>query len=398
MWFTEQAANKIGRITTAGAITEHATCRPRARTFLGIAAGPDGALWFTEQNTHSIGHITAAGSVTEHPIPSGSTPAYIAAGPDGALWFTEVNDQTGGHVGRMTTDGTVTDELPIATSGLECSPTGITAGPDGNVWFTCELADQIGRIAVPKPAPPGGTRASTGRGHHGAALHRLIVLDGLDAQRHLRDARACGPRSGRCSAPVAGRGGDPAGPGLVVGARTVTNDDATLLWYSAQEWASRQVRQPGFYGRWYGSTLEGLPLDALGRLGLDFWIGLPVVMGIFTIAGWSLLSLAHRWRRSHRVLAAALRGAGVPVGVLHVLRHDRADVDGTALPRGRRRRAPDHAATITSARRSARLRSARPRRGDGPEQCAARRAGCPLVPAVTPPRTSTRRVGSLLRP
>ena len=47
------------------------------------------------------------------------------------------------------------DELPIATSGIECSPTGITAGPDGNVWFTCELADQIGRITVPKPTPPG---------------------------------------------------------------------------------------------------------------------------------------------------------------------------------------------------------------------------------------------------
>ena len=154
MWFTEQAANKIGRITTAGAITEHDV--PTAGTnVLGIAAGPDGALWFTEQNTHSIGRITTAGSVTEHPIPSGSTPAYIAAGPDGALWFTEVNDQTGDHVGRMTTDGTVTDELPIATSGIECSPTGITAGPDGNVWFTCELADQIGRITVPKPTPPG---------------------------------------------------------------------------------------------------------------------------------------------------------------------------------------------------------------------------------------------------
>jgi hypothetical protein len=87
-------------------------------------------------------------------------------------------------------------------------------------------------------------------------------------------------------------------------ARTVTNDDATLLWYSAQEWASRQVRQPGFYGQSYGSTLEGLPLDALARLGLEFWIGLPVVMGVFAIAGWSLLAIA-AWRRSHRVLAAA---------------------------------------------------------------------------------------------
>ncbi len=66
-----------------------------------------------------------------------------------------MNDQTGDRVGRITTAGTVTDELPIVTPDVGCSPTGITAGPDGNVWFTCELADQIGRVAVPKPAPPG---------------------------------------------------------------------------------------------------------------------------------------------------------------------------------------------------------------------------------------------------
>jgi streptogramin lyase len=46
-------------------------------------------------------------------------------------------------------------KLHIVTPDVECSPTGITRGPDGNVWFTCELADQIGRITVPKPVPPG---------------------------------------------------------------------------------------------------------------------------------------------------------------------------------------------------------------------------------------------------
>ena len=56
----------------------------------------------------------------------------------------------------MTTEGTVTDELPIQTPGEECSPTGISPGPDGNVWFTCELADQIGRFTLPRPAPPPG--------------------------------------------------------------------------------------------------------------------------------------------------------------------------------------------------------------------------------------------------
>jgi len=125
-----------------------------------IAPGPDGALWFTFSNAtefgNAIGRIDTAGNVQRFELPNpGSQPGYITAGPDGALWFTEVNEQTGDRVGRMTTDGTVTDELPIVTSEVECSPTGITAGPDGNVWFTCELADQIGRITVPKPVPPG---------------------------------------------------------------------------------------------------------------------------------------------------------------------------------------------------------------------------------------------------
>ena len=99
-------------------------------------------------------------------------------------------------------------------------------------------------------------------------------------------------------------------------ARTVTNDDATLLWYAAEEWGARQVRQPGFYGQSYGSTLEGLPLDALGRFGLDFWVGLPFVMGFFAIAGWSLLAIA-AWRRSHRALAAAALAAPALLSAYH---------------------------------------------------------------------------------
>ena len=67
-----------------------------------IVPGPDGALWFvaTEvtvigNTTRSggadkIGRITTVGAITEYPIPtSKSIPNGIAAGPDGALWFTE---------------------------------------------------------------------------------------------------------------------------------------------------------------------------------------------------------------------------------------------------------------------------------------------------------------------
>src|SRR5438128_1529458 len=39
----------------------------------GIAAGPDGALWFTEFNGNKIGRITTAGVITEFPIPTSNS-------------------------------------------------------------------------------------------------------------------------------------------------------------------------------------------------------------------------------------------------------------------------------------------------------------------------------------
>ena len=56
----------------------------------GITVGPDGALWFTEENGDKIGRITTAGDITEYPIPTvPAAPSEITTGPDGALWFTE---------------------------------------------------------------------------------------------------------------------------------------------------------------------------------------------------------------------------------------------------------------------------------------------------------------------
>ena len=87
--------NKIGRITTAGDITEFpiptADCFPQ-----GITTGPDGNLWFTEYNVNKIGRITTAGVITEFPLPTaGSFPQGITTGPDGNLWFTEYYDKIG---------------------------------------------------------------------------------------------------------------------------------------------------------------------------------------------------------------------------------------------------------------------------------------------------------------
>jgi len=129
LWFAESNGNQIGRITTAGVITEFPI--PTANSYpYGIAAGPDGNLWFVEAIGNQIGKMTPAGVVTEFPIPTAnSNPNFITSGPDGNLWFAE---STGGNIARITTAGVIT-EFRIPTAGG--NPAFPTAGPDGNVWF-----------------------------------------------------------------------------------------------------------------------------------------------------------------------------------------------------------------------------------------------------------------------
>ncbi len=98
LWFTEQTLGRIGRISTDGALEEYAIPNTSgvAQGEYGspapryIAAGPDGALWFTDGGDDSIGRITTAGQVSEYPIgttkPS-SPEGIVSAG--GELWFAE---------------------------------------------------------------------------------------------------------------------------------------------------------------------------------------------------------------------------------------------------------------------------------------------------------------------
>ena len=148
MWFTEAYGNRIGRITTAGAITEYPLAAgPGAFNTTGpiwIAVGPDGALWFTQQENSQIGRITTSGAITEYAVPTaGSHPNFgIAAGPDGAMWF---NEGTANNIGRITTAGVIT-EYSVPTAGAY--PAGIVAGPDGAMWFAEGNGNNIGRIAL----------------------------------------------------------------------------------------------------------------------------------------------------------------------------------------------------------------------------------------------------------
>jgi streptogramin lyase len=155
LWFTEFERNKIGRITPQGQVTEFQL--PGAHPDpLAITLGKDGNLWIVEWDR--IGKMTTAGTLSEYPLPFGynSNVLGIAPGPDGNIWFTEsrcpycdpsASGQTpndGATIGKITPAGAISEfTLPDYHAG----PRGITAGPDGNLWFTEEVGNKIGRIS-----------------------------------------------------------------------------------------------------------------------------------------------------------------------------------------------------------------------------------------------------------
>jgi streptogramin lyase len=142
LWFTESSSNKIGRITTAGVVTEFSTGLTGSSNPVGIALGPDGNMWFVECGAGNVDTITPSGIITQYTVGS-VAPFGIAAGPDGNLWFTEKGTA---KVGQIDTAGTVDNEYATTTAGSH--PLVITAGPDGNLWFVENTGNNIGRVTT----------------------------------------------------------------------------------------------------------------------------------------------------------------------------------------------------------------------------------------------------------
>jgi streptogramin lyase len=100
LWFTEydpsEKAGFIARITLSGSVMEF----PTTGHTESLTSGPDGNLWFTEIDANRIGRITPIGSITEFAVPTpNSFPSGITSGPDGNIWFTEGNNK---EIGRVT--------------------------------------------------------------------------------------------------------------------------------------------------------------------------------------------------------------------------------------------------------------------------------------------------------
>src|SRR5262249_32055349 len=108
-----------------------------------ITAGPDGALWFTEFSGDKIGRISTAGVITEFPLPPNRNPAGIIAGPDGRLYFAE---EFADRIGRMTTTGALAELAADMSPGADTR--GLAFGADGALWFTEFVGGRIGRTPL----------------------------------------------------------------------------------------------------------------------------------------------------------------------------------------------------------------------------------------------------------
>jgi streptogramin lyase len=149
LWFTEFWANRIGRMTPAGVLTEFPI--PTVETAPhGIVAGPDGSLWFVESHFRhtAVARITTSGVVTEYPLGGSADdqlqPTDIVAGLDGNLWLSETHPSAPqGEIVRVTRDGS----LKVFAMPKGTRPGGIATGPDRNIWFTDSGGNMVGRMS-----------------------------------------------------------------------------------------------------------------------------------------------------------------------------------------------------------------------------------------------------------
>ena len=97
LWFNEGSqAGRIGKIPTSetpgssSGETEYAVTNGGAAGFQSMTTGTDGNVWFVDSANNAIGKMTTAGVVTEFTLSvAGAFPSAITSGPGNTMWFTE---------------------------------------------------------------------------------------------------------------------------------------------------------------------------------------------------------------------------------------------------------------------------------------------------------------------
>ncbi|HSN86729.1 MAG TPA: hypothetical protein VL025_08220, partial [Thermoanaerobaculia bacterium] len=134
--------NVVGRVRRNGEVEEFRTPTPESAP-TSIKVAPDGTIWFTERAANKIGRLDpATGTITEFDVPTErSAPTGIAVAPDGGVWFTE---KMAGKIGRFDPESRTFTEYPTPTPKAE--PSTVVLDAEGYVWFDERGADTLNRM------------------------------------------------------------------------------------------------------------------------------------------------------------------------------------------------------------------------------------------------------------
>jgi streptogramin lyase len=139
-WFTEFNANKLGRITPDGTVTEYGF--PGTGPALGpvgpteIVKGPDGRLYFIGANVNMIFQFDPVRGVITHefaPLPTGPFQiiSNLVSGPGPYVWFS-ASSSGRYYIGQLNTTSGAIQLFLVQTNEM---PGALADGPDGNLWF-----------------------------------------------------------------------------------------------------------------------------------------------------------------------------------------------------------------------------------------------------------------------
>src|SRR5260370_39109054 len=108
------------------------------------AVGPDGALWFTEQMANKLGRLDpATGAFKEYALKvEDSGPHGLVADREGDIWFT---GNFKGYIGRLDPQTGAVTEFKIPDPKGEDPHTPVFDS-QGLLWFTLQVANMVVRL------------------------------------------------------------------------------------------------------------------------------------------------------------------------------------------------------------------------------------------------------------
>lgn len=211
MWFLEQDANKVGRITASGQITEYAL--PAVDSSVdgpakGLDVGADGTVWVTTDYGDSVTRLAPSGQLlSSRPFPpddpcvggvcpyagairvandgvawiamnydrsfvarvtpnadyfeSANAPAcddVLGKAADGTIWCQNGAANAQNSITRLNADASGGTSYPLPADATY--PNALAAGPVGSIWFTRSSTD--GTLTLPSRGSVGYLDAATG--------------------------------------------------------------------------------------------------------------------------------------------------------------------------------------------------------------------------------------------